>query len=467
MNNGGMPRLSSASRACHGSLTHSLMTIYRGSSLRNSPMMSRLSPKRRRPDPATRNFKIIKGDPINLGYTTHCPECYSARNLTSHKPHKPVCRERLRAAMLSDEQYAQRIKNATGRQDSWLECRVMECAEAAEKDNLMKNDGTNNEPDNCAMTDVQKQDRQDMADEKSLSTDGLYKEVNDDLERRLANIPDDDDDDESIQGILNGEIRAHVAEAYSPPRVIARAARFGLAPGFAMDLLTSDEAGKPWTFDDPEQSRKYKAKLWKDKPYLLIGSPMCTVFSIIQNLNFEKLGPVKWRKMWAYGMRHLLFTFELFEIQLSEGRYILHEHPLTATSWYVPEVLQFTQRHGFVRVVRDMCMHGVIADSRDGPAPAKKPTGFLTNSEYIRDAVSIQCHGDHQHVQPMGGKASKDKVYPNGPCDAMLGGLRRQLTVDGVLTDQASMLHLMTDNTREVLEIIHDVDEEPFYDGEG
>ena len=42
--------------------------------------------------------------------------------------------------MLSDELYAQRIKDATGRQDSWLERRVMEgaeAAEAAEKDNLV------------------------------------------------------------------------------------------------------------------------------------------------------------------------------------------------------------------------------------------------------------------------------------------------------------------------------------------
>ena len=124
----------------------------------------------------------------------------------------------------------------------------------------------------------------------------------------MAEIPDSDGDDESMHGLLIGMLRAHVAEVYSPPRVTARASRFGLRAGFAMDLLTYDENGKAWDFDDPEQRRKCKERLRKECPYLLNGSPMCTIFNVIQNLNEERLGRKKWAELWAYGLRHLLFT---------------------------------------------------------------------------------------------------------------------------------------------------------------
>ena len=35
----------------------------------------------------------------------------------------------------------------------------------------------------------------------------------------------------------------------------------------------------------------------------------------------------------ADGMKHLRFVTRLYEIQLSEGRHYLHEHPAQPTSW--------------------------------------------------------------------------------------------------------------------------------------
>ena len=163
-------------------------------------------------DPVPRQFRIIKKDLINLGYTPHCPGCYSAKNLTSHKPHTPVFRERLRKAMMEDEQYAQRIKDAEGRQDSWLERRVIEGAEATENvSNPIKVDDDMNEPNNDKVTsDLQQADRQRAAHERGFDEDDFHKQVNNDFETRLAEIPDSDDD--SMHGLLIGALRAHVPE---------------------------------------------------------------------------------------------------------------------------------------------------------------------------------------------------------------------------------------------------------------
>ena len=70
-----------------------------------------------------------------------------------------------------------------------------------------------------------------------------------------------------------------VAEVYSAPRVTKAAKllpKYGIAPGYALDLSTVDERGIPWDFDDPEMREKAKKRQRDEQPMLLVGSPMCT-----------------------------------------------------------------------------------------------------------------------------------------------------------------------------------------------
>ena len=93
-------------------------------------------------------------------------------------------------------------------------------------------------------------------------------------------------------GIGAPEARNIVSEIYSPPRVTDAARRnpsLGIRPGFALDLTTSDDEGRPWDFDDPSQRAKAKALVLEKKPQLLIGSPMCTAFSCLQALNWGRM----------------------------------------------------------------------------------------------------------------------------------------------------------------------------------
>ena len=48
-----------------------------------------------------------------------------------------------------------------------------------------------------------------------------------------------------------------VAEVYSPPKVTDLASRFGLIPGFALDLSVCDpDDGEPWDFDNDAKREK-------------------------------------------------------------------------------------------------------------------------------------------------------------------------------------------------------------------
>ena len=83
-------------------------------------------------------------------------------------------------------------------------------------------------------------------------------------------------------------VRASVAEVYSPPRVTKAATalpRLGIEAGAALDITTCDEHGTPWDFSKEEMRRKAEQLIDFSKPYLLVGSPMCTKFSSWQQIN--------------------------------------------------------------------------------------------------------------------------------------------------------------------------------------
>ena len=73
------------------------------------------------------------------------------------------------------------------------------------------------------------------------------------------------------------------------------------------------------------------------KPKLVIGSPMCKMFSSLQNMNSNRWTP-EWEEEYKKAEEHVRFIMEIYEIQRNQGGWFLHEHPATAKSWWMPEV---------------------------------------------------------------------------------------------------------------------------------
>ena len=70
-----------------------------------------------------------------------------------------------------------------------------------------------------------------------------------------------------------------VSEVFSPERVTAACSRFGLSPGEAMDIKSG------YDFDLLADRQRCWESIMRDEPLLVIGSPPCTVFSRLQELN--------------------------------------------------------------------------------------------------------------------------------------------------------------------------------------
>ena len=150
-----------------------------------------------------------------------------------------------------------------------------------------------------------------------------------------------------------------VSEIYSPPR-ITREVKNGryrnLAPGFALDLTVVDpEDGKPWDFCSKAKRDKARRMQREQRPILLIGSPMCTMFSSWQHLNFSKSNDKEaMRRAYAGACVHMEFVAEQYHEQVEGNRYFLHEHPRYATSWQLRCMEQLQELPGVEAPIADV-----------------------------------------------------------------------------------------------------------------
>ena len=63
--------------------------------------------------------------------------------------------------------------------------------------------------------------------------------------------------------------------------------------------------------------------------------------------------------------------------------------------------------------------------------PAQKSTGFMTNDEYIAEAVNRRCFGGHDHIQLLSGRAKACEKYPPRLVAATLRALRQSMRAAG------------------------------------
>ena len=222
-----------------------------------------------------------------------------------------------------------------------------------------------------------------------------------------------------------------VVEIYSPERVNKVAKEKGMKTGLSLDLMTG------WNFDkrsDREMAEKY---IRETKPTFVIGSPMCTMFSPLQSFNKDK-GSEEHKERMRKAEAHMKFAMRMYDIQIIERRYFIHEHPERATSRKLAEVRRIWMQRGVHVTTLDQCEYGLTSKDKWGVAPAKKPTKIMTNSWYAKEALGRRCENEsktpsqrHRHIELTGAnRARKAQVYPRELCEAMVEGMMRQIEHD-------------------------------------
>ena len=224
--------------------------------------------------------------------------------------------------------------------------------------------------------------------------------------------------------IMNGN---DVTEIFSPPRIAEAAKDLGLLPGASMDIQTG------WDFSKPADRRRGVEYIKEQKPYVVMGSPPCKLFSVLQGLNKHVNGEEWTRKLMQRkqeAVEHLEFCVAIYRLQAASGRYWVHEHPNSATSWHEACIRKMVQMPGVIRVRADQCMYGLRTQVKDEIRRAMKPTGFMTNSWCVAKRLTRRCDGSHPHFSLMEGRASAAEVYPKLLCQEICRGILDQKEYD-------------------------------------
>ena len=235
------------------------------------------------------------------------------------------------------------------------------------------------------------------------------------------------DDMKILAMMLNG---VDMSEVFSPARVVKMCEKYGLTGGESFDLRTG------YDLSDPQVQARVIKYMQKEKPKLVIGSPPCTLFSRLQQLNLHVHGPewaAEFAKRRIKAAEHISFCLKLFRLQRNRGDYFLFEHPESADSWQLPEVVEFLSSEGVMTTAVGQCMYGLTTrgpSPAEGELPAKKPTKFASNSWFIIQQLQTRCDGSHKHQPFVGGRAAKAAEYPDELCSAFCSGLAGQLAYD-------------------------------------
>ena len=159
---------------------------------------------------------------------------------------------------------------------------------------------------------------------------------------------DDDEDIMRAQGTTPATT-IDLLELHSESGVAEEAKTFGMN---AVDLREG------WGLDKISDRNRLLEYVREKKPAFVIGRPQCNMFSRLQNMN---AWAGKRRQQYNEAVEHMKFVFELYQLQVREGRWFIHEHPKESTSWKLKEVSSLRKVEGVFDVETDQCMYGLAA----------------------------------------------------------------------------------------------------------
>ena len=195
------------------------------------------------------------------------------------------------------------------------------------------------------------------------------------------------------------------------PRIAPKAVGKYISKGSSFDIGTMDPDGNPWDFTKAKQRQKAREYIIKNKPLVIIGSPPCDQWSIMQNLNNNKRNPGEVHRKMIEARIHLAFCAELYGMQIEGNRYHIHEHPLTASSWQEPCLRKIIEHeHNLVTRIH-MCAYNMKIPDKQGNEYIFKPTQFITNSRLIAAGLERKCDKTHEHARLQGNRTNKAAIY--------------------------------------------------------
>ena len=221
-----------------------------------------------------------------------------------------------------------------------------------------------------------------------------------------------------------------VMEVFSQPRVVPAAAERGLLAVHSLDK----DSRPSWDCNLQSDRERAAALIDSCKPYLLVLSPECRMYSIMQNLNLHRRDPASVAVQQLEADQHMDFCALLMRQQARHGRKFLLEQPSSASSWQLAALRSVMDSvPNTVLISFPQCRFGL--KDPEG-RPLQKLTKFLTNQRSIvHRFAGLKCicallgeqHG-HIEGQVGGHKVSRwAQVYPRPLVEAVVSCVQEDL----------------------------------------
>ena len=145
---------------------------------------------------------------------------------------------------------------------------------------------------------------------------------------------------QSISVKRDSDVPIDFVELFNPGNFTACAQ--DLSPGIIIDMSVDPE--KDMRVDTYRVQARHDIS--KCDPLIVLAAPPCTVFSSMQNINQRHHGTPEWEKKYHDGLTLLQFSVDICWDQISRGKFFLHEHPATASSWDLPMIRELAEHPG-------------------------------------------------------------------------------------------------------------------------
>ena len=138
----------------------------------------------------------------------------------------------------------------------------------------------------------------------------------------------------------------------------------------------------------------------------------------MQNANRCRRDPKVVAEELREAKEHMKFCIELYRLQLSAGRYFIHEHPEGASSWYMHETVKLLVEPNVGVASFDMCRFDMKATKDGKEYPVQKSTRVASNSREVLKRLDRRCPNKggpgerHEHAQLEGGLTKRAQIYP-------------------------------------------------------
>ena len=110
-----------------------------------------------------------------------------------------------------------------------------------------------------------------------------------------------------------------------------RAGKYGLRGGWSLDLNHDDPiTGTKWDLSLPNVQQKVLKMIREEKPQMIIGSPPCSLFSILQNGNPNN-GSKELLEEYEKAKENVRFCIKIYRMQMEAWRMFMHEHSTGAS----------------------------------------------------------------------------------------------------------------------------------------